>query len=106
MRRRWSNWQMDSERFRETAEKAMEQEGGSYRIYTVLDHVSQSGMTRHISAYVPLVVDGKAQYICVARERKIEGCGMDMGFELAYRMHYAVFGDSVPYEKVQHHSWL
>lgn len=106
MRRRWCNWQMDSERFKELAEHAMKQEGGSYRVYTVLDHVSQSGMTCHISAFVPLVVDGKAEFVCVARERTVGGCGMNMGFHLAYSMHIMAFDDSVPYQKALRQNWL
>ena len=105
MRREWCDWQMDGDDFRKLAERAMEQEGGTYRVYTVLDHVSPSGMTRHISAFVPVVKDGKAEFVCVARERKLEGCGMDMGFELAYRMHSEAFGYDTVYDKMRH-SWL
>lgn len=106
MRRRWCDWQLDGNVFRKLAERAMEQEGGTYRVYTVLNHVSPSGMTRWISAFVPVVKDGKAELVCVARERKLEGCGMDMGFELAYRLHREAFDDGVPYQKALCHSWL
>ena len=48
-------------------------------IYTTLDHVSRSGMMRKISAFIMV----KNQPVCLAREVKVTGCGMDMVFHLA-----------------------
>lgn len=70
-----------------------------FPIYTKLNHVSNSGMYRAISVYI--VVDGsicKLDYYLtkIAPKSfrfdqrhggiKSSGCGMDMGFELVYRM--------------------
>jgi hypothetical protein len=84
-------------------------------IYTVLHHVSQSGMCRHIGL---LVVDnGKiinVTYIaCRVLGLKrasdggavISGCGMDMGFEIVYelgRVLYAAVSPSLSFN----HKWL
>lgn len=74
-------------------------------VYTVLKHVSQSGMMRHISAYI--VVEGKivdiswfvAHFMGWKRAEnggiKIGGAGMDMGFHLVYSLSYTLFRDSV-----------
>jgi len=102
---RWRNWQADAAQFRKIAEEAKAQEGGTYRIYTVLDHVSPSGMTRWISAFIPVVRGGRAEFVCVAREKKLGGCGMDMGFALAYDMHCESFGYDTVYDEMRH-SWL
>lgn len=85
-------------------------------VYTILDHVSSSGMSRHIRVLVPLVngkngnstVDfihpnwavGKALQIRHARRNGREqdalligGCGMDMGFHLVYQLSHALYGE-------------
>lgn len=108
MRRTWSNWEMSTEGLKEVFEKSIKQ-SGTVRIFTVLNHVSSSGMTRHISAYVPLIGnDGKPYIACIARERYVSGCGMDMGFHLAYSMFMSVYHDdeSHPYQDYMSHSWL
>lgn len=108
MRRIWSNWEMSTEGLKEVFEKSIKQ-SGTVRIFTVLNHVSSSGMTRHISAYVPLIGDdGKPYICCIARERRVGGCGMDMGFHLAYSMFMSVYHDdeSHPYQDFMSHSWL
>ncbi len=108
MRRTWSNWEMSTEKLKEVFEKSIKQ-SGTVRIFTVLNHVSSSGMTRHISAYVPLIGDdGKPYIACIARERYVSGCGMDMGFHLAYSMFMSVYHDdeSHPYQDYLSHSWL
>ncbi len=69
-----------------------------YTVWTKLSHVSQSGMTRTISAYV--IVDNEPQCIDFYIEQlgtykrtklnarheglTVSGCGMDMGFSLVY----------------------
>lgn len=71
-------------------------------VYTVLRHVSGSGMTRHISLYV--VDDGKIRDVTwdvgrllgYRRNRDngglvVQGCGMDMGFDLVYNLGYALY---------------
>ena len=108
MRRTWSNWEMSTEGLKEVFEKSIKQ-SGTVRIFTVLNHVSSSGMSRHISAYVPLIGDdGKPYIACIARERYVSGCGMDMGFHLAYSMFMSVYHDdeSHPYQDHMSHSWL
>ena len=81
-------------------------------IYTILRHVSQSGMMRHISLYVfrdnkPVYLDYNVSQLlgCPLAKReglKRSGCGMDMGFDLVYSLSHAIFGDG--YEL--HHHWL
>lgn len=64
-------------------------------IYTVLRHVSRSGMQRKIDLYA--IKDGTPQWLSgwaavllgMPRDDqgiKIGGCGMDMGFELVYNL--------------------
>jgi len=121
MRRTWSNWEMSTEGLKEVFEKSIKQ-SGTVRIFTVLNHVSSSGMTRYISAFVPVIryeeyyddkgnvqrIPERADIICIARERKVTGCGMDMGFHLAYSMFMSVYHDdeSHPYQDFMSHSWL
>ena len=109
MHRNWSNWEMGTEGLKEVFEKSIKQ-SGTVRIFTVLNHVSSSGMSRHISAYVPLIGnDGKPYIACIARERYVSGCGMDMGFHLAYSL-YCQSGinddNKHPYQDCLSHSWL
>lgn len=75
-------------------------------IYCKLDHVSRSGMLRHISLYVALIDSKGEAYIqdiswLVAKVLdykladnggiKVGGCGMDMGFALVYGLSAALF---------------
>ncbi len=67
-------------------------------VYTKLNHVSRSGMSRSITPF--LIIDGEPYYIAwsvaviFAQSRdkydglKIDGCGMDMGFALVYRLSF------------------
>lgn len=72
-------------------------------VWTVVRHVSKSGMTRDIACY--LIEDNEPRWIAslVAkacgmrfnRDRdavRIGGCGMDMGFALVYDLSHALFG--------------
>ena len=73
------------------------------RVYTVLRHVSQSGMTRYIDLYVikddqPIYISGSVADILgrkLANKAsggvKITGCGMDMGFSLVYDLSMALY---------------
>ena len=73
-------------------------------VYTILRHVSRSGMMRHISAVIK--TDEGIQDISYWVARAIDekhsdknggikmgGCGMDMGFDLVYRLAYALYPD-------------
>lgn len=80
-------------------------------VYTVLDHVSSSGMTRHIRVVVPMIegqngnskVDfihpnysiGKALGYRQAKRGDglvVSGCGMDMGFAVVYDLAHVLYG--------------
>ena len=91
-------------------------EANDYTVYTVLRHVSTSGMYREISVVVPIIHDrneitasvkqfihpsytiaallgrgytekhGHNAVIC-------KGCGMDMGFDLIYNLSSVLYGD-------------
>lgn len=83
-------------------------------VYTVLRHVSQSGMMRHISLYVikrnkPIFLDYSVSQLLECPQAntfrgglKRSGCGMDMGFDLVYSLSWALFKDGY---KI-HHQWL
>lgn len=72
-------------------------------IYTVLRHASTSGMTRDITCFT--INDDKSLSYCtyqvaqalgesIANEGvRVQGAGMDMGFDLIYRLSYELFGD-------------
>lgn len=70
-------------------------------IYTVLKHVSRSGMYRVIDLYVmrdnqPVRISGYAADLLEGYDQRHEGCkasgcGMDMGFHLAYNLSYALY---------------
>lgn len=74
-------------------------------IYTILRHVSRSGMSRSISCMIidkdgePVDVSGfVARAIGERFDRdnggvKVGGCGMDMGFHLVYTLSYTLFPD-------------
>ena len=77
-------------------------------VYTVLRHVSRSGMQRRISLYAivdgqPAGLDWAAAAVIGAnlhRDRDgivVGGCGMDMGFHLVYNLGCALWpkGDGV-----------
>lgn len=71
-------------------------------VYTVLRHVSRSGMTRDLDLYV--IQDNEPRWItrlaCRATDRqyneraeamRVGGCGMDMGFDAVYALSRALF---------------
>jgi hypothetical protein len=89
-------------------------------VHTILEHVSRSGMQRTIRLVV-LKVDDKgkpfalhpnylaARALGIRQESNragdgliVRGCGMDMGFDLVYRLSHALFGDGYALK----HSWL
>ena len=73
-------------------------------IYTVLRHVSRSGMSRTIDVYI--IRDNEPRYLSYWAAHalgwtlnngnkegiKVGGCGMDMGFHLVSSLSYALFG--------------
>lgn len=71
--------------------------------YTILRHVSRSGMQRSISVLV-MTENGKPYDVSLLLVRvglgrfdhhhdgvKVDGCGMDMGFHLVYNLSYTMF---------------
>jgi len=73
-------------------------------VYTILRHVSRSGMMRRISPVIikhnePLDIDYQVAKLGIWKRRYpndgliIEGCGMDMGFDLVYELSRALFPD-------------
>ncbi len=77
-------------------------------VHTVLDHVSSSGMTRHIRLVliqcgdkgepVTLHPNHAAARVLGERQAKrgdglvVGGCGMDMGFHIVHSLGYALWG--------------
>ena len=73
-------------------------------IYTIVRHVSRSGMSRNISLFV--MVDGTPEPITFHAARvlgwpsvnrpewalKVGGCGMDMCFHTVHSLSYAIHG--------------
>lgn len=69
-------------------------------VYTILRHVSQSGMMRHISVKTGL--EGQHDWdVALATDSrlaprdgiKVGGAGMDMGFHLVYSLSYNLYPD-------------
>ena len=89
---------------RERARKALlEMVKPGDTIYTVLRHVSRSGMSRSISVVVHTPEGPQdfswaaARVLGASFDRrndgvKVSGCGMDMGFHLVYSLSWAIFG--------------
>jgi hypothetical protein len=80
-------------------------------VYTVLRHVSRSGMQRRIDLYT--FKDNRKIYltgyyaIMKGEESprdgyKVGGCGMDMGFHLVHGLSYRLFGDDYALK----HEWI
>jgi hypothetical protein len=80
-------------------------------VYTVLRHVSRSGMMRRIDLYT--FQDSKKIYLTgyFAMMRgetpprdgyRVGGCGMDMGFHLVHGLSYRLFGD----DYALNHEWI
>ena len=72
-------------------------------VYTIVRHVSQSGMSRDIDTYImgndePIKITYITKTLLGLRWGKNEGvriggCGMDMGFALVYDLSCALFPD-------------
>lgn len=105
---KYINWEEKAEYLKQYFEDSIKIHG-CVKIVTVLDHVSESGMTRYITAFIPLLDTNGRPFNCIiARERKVGGCGMDMGFSFAYNLFMKVYGDNAdrPYQKFLHQAWL
>lgn len=79
------------------------------KVYTILRHVSQSGMNRRISVIIPtLSKEGKPGFydithlVATACEYrtdprneglKVGGCGMDLGFSVVYHLSHVLWPD-------------
>lgn len=84
----------------------------SDQLYTVLRHVSASGMTRHISV-LRVTDNNRIQcldwYIARVADRRqaqdgsliVGGCGMDMGFSVVYNLSSALFPDGYDCTKTE-----
>ncbi len=83
-------------------------------VWTILKHVSASGMMRHVRV-IALTEDGPRYWSYhVARALgwpltrkgedavKVSGCGMDMGFHLAYTLSQTLYDDGT----ALNHRWL
>lgn len=73
-------------------------------VYTVLNNVSRSGMSREITLYTigddkqPMYLSGYAEALGLGKRGKqdgnrVSGCSMDMGFHLVYELSYNIFPD-------------
>ena len=77
---------------------------GRYVIYTVLRHVSSSGLSRRISCFViiknePYCIDHLISKMGLYKRDlktwdglKVSGCGMDMGFDVVYNTSAQLYG--------------
>lgn len=76
-------------------------------VYTILRHVSRSGMSRSISLVIhtpegPLDIDWLVRRVLgLTFDRnnaglKVQGCGTDMGFHIVYELGYALWGKEWP----------
>ena len=86
-------------------------------IYTVLRHVSASGMSRRIDLYTirdnrPVFLTGYVGAILGMSRRRdkdgltVSGCGMDMGFHVVYNLSAALFGHDDRGGYKLNHEWL
>ena len=77
-------------------------------VYTILDHVSRSGMCRHIRVQLIQCKPGESEPLILHPNHAVSrvlgysqtrrdglvvgGCGMDMGFHIVHSLGYALFG--------------
>ena len=82
------------------------------RVYCVLRHVSESGMTRHIDFYAikgdrPVWLSSQIAFLCGYRTAKtrgliVRGCGMDIGFSVVCNLAYVLYKS----ESALKHDWI
>ena len=81
------------------------------KVYTILRHVSRSGMMRRISPVIirhnePLDISYQVARLGVWQRRYphegliVSGCGMDMGFHVVYELSRILFPDGFKVEGV------
>lgn len=85
----------------EARQKLLEMIKPGDTVYTVLRHVSRSGMYRAIDLYImqdnqPYNISWLASKLLKGYDKRHEackasGCGMDMGFHLVHNLGYALF---------------
>lgn len=97
-------------------------EANNYTVYTVIRHVSRSGMYREISVVIPVISSEINERAPLLRKHMVRqfvhpsyaiagllnrqyseknghsavvchGCGMDMGFDLVYNLSSVLYGD-------------
>lgn len=92
---KWSNWiikEKDAEMYWEQL-VANGYGPNHLPIYTICEHVSQSGMLRIITAHILMKDDKGVPYpSCFAREYRVGGCGFDAGHDVAYKIYQTLFG--------------
>lgn len=98
---------LEGEQARETLttilSECVKDQNGKPIVYTKLGHVSKSGMMRKIRLYVANKDSGIEDITFYASRAMSEGmddkgimvrgCGMDMGFDLVYRLAWSLFRD-------------
>lgn len=98
-------------------EKLKERLINSKEVYTILRHVSKSGMFRLISVYTfqnnePFCWDWEIERLGIAKRDKkreglrISGAGMDMGFHIVNRLFYALCGTNYNWQQNHKRWWL
>lgn len=107
---KWANWIHEADNdLKEIFERSIRQ-CGEVQIVTVLHTVNAAGDVRYISAFVPLMNEhkGRPEIRCIAREARVYGGGMDMGYSLAYDIFMSVYHGNKerPYQEYLAHSWL
>ena len=90
-------------------------------VYTVVRHVSASGMSRVIDLYHFGIYDGKVQkswlsgFVATAlgwsfdEKRgalRVQGCGMDMGFHVVSTLSRVLFPEADRPDYVLHQEWI
>ena len=88
-------------------------------VYTQVNSVSSSGMSRRIRCYIAIVDDGKPEIMDISYHVSqvcgyslndagllVKGCGMDMGFEVVYSLSMAIFSGQDNAGYVLKQRWL
>ncbi len=100
------------EHLQEAIAEATKSQNGKPVFYTLIRHVSRSGMSRTISVHYVHAATGDLRhlnYVCAVllglamddlRDGvKVKGCGQDMGFALVYDLASAALGDGYGIEQ-------
>lgn len=83
------------------------------KVYTIVRHVSKSGMSRNISTFIArkgeiIGLDWYVAHVLDAKRDpsnggiKVHGCGMDMGFDLVYRLGRRLYPNGFKLAKNQY----